>query len=141
MKTRIYSKVVLGECNEPFSFTCSGYFVYNPFARAFAPSCIRIWICPDSYDDYAAILFSSIPLSHFLCAFIHGFDNYTPVRPSDIHNSIIDLSVDYDTSLLTINYMRYEFSVPFTSIDDVLRHPSCLFDFLCSGEDDSKSCE
>lgn len=141
MKSRIYAKVVLHDCNEPFSFTCTGYFVANLSSRSFMPSRLRIWICPYSYDDYAGILFSSIPLSHFLCAFIHGFDSCTPVPSSDINGSFVDLSVDYDSSLLVVKYLHYEFSFPFTSVDDVLRHPSCLFDFLCSCEDDGQGGE
>lgn len=142
MKSSIALRVALGECDNQFAFTAPGFVVYDDSTVLPDFRLLPIWLCPLSYEDYSALLFSALPLPRFLCAAIHGIDSGSRHNiVSSIINSRFSVFVDYDNSIVEFSALDYEFLVPFSSLVDVVKHPLCIFDFLCSGENYCKGCE
>lgn len=142
MKSSITLRVALGECDSQFSFTAPGFSVFDNSTVLPDYRLLAIWLCPLSYEDYCSLLFCALPLPRFLCAAIHGIDDRADLNiVSLIRNSRLSVAVDYDFSIVELNFLGYEFRIPFSSLIDVVKHPCSVFDFLRPSENDCEGCE
>lgn len=134
-------KIVLGECRDKLAYMTPGFCVANIRPRTMESRYLPIWLVSFSYDDFSAILFSPLPLPRFFSAVVHGYDNRSDVCPSDLNGAIITFYIDNERSLVTFILDNHEFRVPFSDLFDVIKHPDCIIDFLCPGENDGEGSE
>ncbi len=113
-------------------------FYSRPELPLSIPGNVRFYTCY-SCSDYLAFHSSPLPILPLVHSVVFHVSRISTMGSSKFYEACVGITLNYVDQLVYINYLCYEFEIPFTDILDVVRLPLYASIFLRSCEDDGES--